>query len=386
MNAPISSWTESARELGLYQRFRLLSLPQRRLRSFREAVIAGLAGDRNTPLLGQLPQMSWRDDYEDVSADRLLHLANRRRRGTRDVVIFIHGLMIDESCWKGAIDPFCNHVESRFGWTPLYVRYNTGLHISANGALLADRLIELAESWGPQLGGIQLIGHSMGGLVARSCLEVLRQRNHSVLDQVERMFLLCTPNGGVEVEQLRYGVENGLRLMGELAPQLIESFLPQERANSKFRDLAARAVVRSTASAAASIPRAIAGGALWFVSFPSDGIRDVRFGYMQPQEWQLHQRDEFAFMTNHRRPLPPPEHVKTYAVAASLWPTITDVPSRIRNDGIVTVASVAAQTLDFDDLSLQENDHFKELPLLAHQMAPVSPRIADCIDAWVHKH
>ena len=383
MTTPPQHWPQATRELGLSSRLRLVTLPQRRFRSFREAVIGGLAGSRQMPALIHLPSMAWRADYEDVSPHQLLHLANKRRRGTRDVAVFIHGLMIDESCWKGAIDPFCNHVDSLLGWTPLFVRYNSGLHISQNGALLADLLIELFEDWGDQVGRIQLVGHSMGGLVARSCLEVLRQRNHSVLERVQRMFLLCTPNGGVEVEQLRYGVENGLRLVGELAPQLIESLLPSERANPKLQDLAVRALVRTTTTAAASIPRALTSAALWFVNFPSDGIRDVRFGYMQEEEWQLHQQDELAFMTNHRRPLPPPEHVETYALAASLWPTVSDTPSRVRNDGIVTVASVAAQTLDFDDLGLHAQDRFVELPLLAHQMAPVSSRVAQQIEAWV---
>lgn len=383
MSADTHSWPASGAEIGLHSRLRFATLAPRRVRSFKEAVIAGLAGHRDHFLLGELPTMSFRADYQDVDADDLLRLSNARSRGTRDVALFVHGLMIDESCWMGAVDPFCHHVSRLFQWTPLFVRYNTGLHISTNGELLADRLIELYDSWGPALGRIQLIGHSMGGLVLRSCVEVLRKRNHAVLDQVERLFLLCTPNGGVEVEQLRYGIENGLRLIGDLAPQIIESFLPPESANDRLRSLATRAVVRGTTVAAASVPKAVTRAALTFVSLPSDGIRDVRFGYMQPEEWQLHQREEHAFMTNHRRPLPPPEHIETYAIAASLWPTATDVPSRIRNDGIVTVASVAAQTLDFDDLKLVEQGRLKVLPLLAHQMAPVSNRIAQSMEAWL---
>ncbi len=49
------------------------------------------------------------------------------------------------------------------GRTPLYVRYNTGRHVSDNGASL-DALPEGL----PECDDIALVGHSMGGLVARS--------------------------------------------------------------------------------------------------------------------------------------------------------------------------------------------------------------------------
>lgn len=383
MNDGTRTFLQETRDLLPGSRLRLLSLPRRRWASFSAAVIGGLAGSRDHAFRNHLPVMHWREDYQDVSASQLLFQKNKRRRGTVDVAIMVHGLMIDESCWKGAIHPFAATLETRLGWTPLYVRYNTGLHISTNGRLLADLLHELYLEWGDDLGRIHLIGHSMGGLVARSCLEWLRRDNHDVLNHVDRLILMCTPNGGVEVEQLRYGIENGLRLIGDLAPQLIETLMPQEKTNPRLREVALDTLVRTASSAAARIPKAAASAALWFVSFPSDGIRDVRFGYMQPEEWQAHRSDELAFMTNHRRPLPPPDHVRTYAIAASLWPTTTDVPSRVRNDGIVTVASVAAQTLDFDDIQVLANGRFKELPLLLHQVAPVSDRISDVLEAWV---
>lgn len=379
------TFLRDTRDLVPGSRLRLLSLPRRRWASFSAAVIGGLAGSRDHALAASLPVMHWRDDYNDVSASYLRFLKNKQRRGTVDVVVMVHGLMIDESCWKGAVNPFAATLEARFGWTPLYVRYNTGLHISENGRQLADLLRELHLTWGDDLGRVHLIGHSMGGLVARSCLEWLRRDNHEVLNHVDRLLLMCTPNGGVEVEQLRYGIENGLRLIGDLAPQLIETLMPPEKSNPKMREVALDTLIRTASTAAARIPRLATGAALAFVSFPSDGIRDVRFGYMQPEEWQAHRSDEHAFMTNHRRPLPPPEHVRTYAIAASLWPTTTDVPSRVRNDGIVTVASVAAQTLDFDDIRVIANGRFKELPLLLHQVAPVSDRIADALEAWIDR-
>lgn len=383
MNAPNYDPVHPAEALVPQSRFRLLSLPQRRAASFASAVAAGLIGSREVSFAATLPTMSWRFDCRDVTAAQLLALHRRHRRGKIDVAVMVHGLMIDESCWTGAVNPFVEDLEGLFGWTPLFVRYNTGLHISENGAALAELLSELHAVWGAALGRVQLFGHSMGGLVSRSAVEALRVQEHPVLEHIDRMFLICTPNGGVEVEQLRFGIENGLRILQQLAPQWIERLIPEGRAGNRLQAMATRSLRRLITDAAGFVPRAVASAGLWFVAFPSDGIRDVRFGYMQQREWEAHREGELAFMTNHRRPLPPPKHVRAYAIAASLWPSSTDVPSRVRNDGIVTVASVAAQTLDFDDLGVVSAGRFAELPLLVHQAAPVSHRVADRIEAWV---
>jgi pimeloyl-ACP methyl ester carboxylesterase len=52
----------------------------------------------------------------------------------------------------------------------VYLRYNTGLHISENGRSLDTLLGALVEAWPVPVPDVVLIGHSMGGLVARSAL------------------------------------------------------------------------------------------------------------------------------------------------------------------------------------------------------------------------
>ena len=53
-------------------------------------------------------------------------------------------------------------------YTPLYVRYNTGLHTSQNGRELAAQLEQLVMHWPVPVKEITIIAHSMGGLVTRS--------------------------------------------------------------------------------------------------------------------------------------------------------------------------------------------------------------------------
>ena len=69
---------------------------------------------------------------------------------------------------RGARASYGERLHEDLGITPVFVRFNTGRHISENGASLAALLDELVASWPVDVEQIALIGHSMGGLVARS--------------------------------------------------------------------------------------------------------------------------------------------------------------------------------------------------------------------------
>ncbi len=94
------------------------------------------------------------------------------------LVVFLHGLTESEASWcfnsvrhYGRPDvSYGTQLQQDLGLTPVFIRYNTGLHISDNGRLLAELLDRLVEAWPVPVDGLVLIGHSMGGLVARSAL------------------------------------------------------------------------------------------------------------------------------------------------------------------------------------------------------------------------
>src|SRR5262249_57248800 len=64
------------------------------------------------------------------------------------LAVFVHGLACTEECWRIHShrhygDPrtsYGSRLEADLGHTPLYVRYNTGLHVSDNGGRLARLL------------------------------------------------------------------------------------------------------------------------------------------------------------------------------------------------------------------------------------------------------
>lgn len=108
--------------------------------------------------------LSFRRGGHDVAvAD--LHLSEPRQK----TVVFVHGLMGDELIWQtGAALRYGPRLAAEAGVRVLYVRYNTGLHISENGRALSHLLAELLAAYPDAVGELVLVGHSMGGLVVRS--------------------------------------------------------------------------------------------------------------------------------------------------------------------------------------------------------------------------
>jgi pimeloyl-ACP methyl ester carboxylesterase len=121
------------------------------------------------------------------------------------VAIFVHGLGETDAAWRlratrerpgyGAL------LKRELGYTPLELRYNTGRHISDNGRALAAMLEDLHDAWPEPLDEIVLVGHSMGGLVARSACHYGRVDGHRWTDAVRHVICLGSPHLGAPLEK-----------------------------------------------------------------------------------------------------------------------------------------------------------------------------------------
>ena len=147
----------------------LLTLPGRRDDAL--AIVNGFFGDRlddqGSPLA--IP-MTLRSRTDALTLDRD-GLAEGLPQATGRICVVVHGLMANESVWgfPGDHDTTYGSLLARdHGVTPVYLRYNTGRHISINGRELAGLLHRLVTAWPVPVHDISLIGHSMGGLVIRS--------------------------------------------------------------------------------------------------------------------------------------------------------------------------------------------------------------------------
>jgi pimeloyl-ACP methyl ester carboxylesterase len=84
------------------------------------------------------------------------------------LLVLLHGLCMNDLQWMRNGHDHGAALGRDLGYTPVYLHYNSGLHISTNGRALAEQLEALVRVWPVPLTELVLVGHSMGGLVARS--------------------------------------------------------------------------------------------------------------------------------------------------------------------------------------------------------------------------
>lgn len=145
---------------------------------------------------------------------------------TSRVVLFVHGLAETDEWWsrrtrRGPATltrPFGERLTADLGVTPVHLRYNTGLHVSENGRRLANLLEQLAAVWPVQLDEIAIVGHSMGGLVARSACHHGTSLGHAWPGRVRHLVTLGTPHTGAPMAKAAHAVSWALNALPESRP------------------------------------------------------------------------------------------------------------------------------------------------------------------------
>lgn len=201
------------------------------------AALNGLIGDRLERAESDLHQStSLRVAGEIVAPD-----ADPLRAAFADpsgrLVVFLHGLMGTEFYWEwGASHPgdsYGARLAEDLGCTPLYLRYNSGLHVSENGRTVAALLEQVVQAWPVPVREIALVGHSMGGLVARSACHQASESGQRWTARVRHVITLGTPHLGAPLEQGAHVAAAALHLLPET--RMFANFL--RRRSAGIRDL-----------------------------------------------------------------------------------------------------------------------------------------------------
>jgi pimeloyl-ACP methyl ester carboxylesterase len=261
------------------------------------------------------------------------------------VVLFVHGLCETDTAWH-LLPLSGRRVERRsygamlrdeHGYTPLYVRYNTGLHVSENGRALADAIEDLLARWPVEVDQLVLIGHSMGGLVSRSACHEGERSGHSWIDRLRHVICLGTPHLGAPLERAASRAGWALARLAETRP---------------FAEL---------------------------VNGRSAGIKDLRFGSVLEEDWLQHDPDEFLRDRCAEAP---------FLKSASYWfvgATIARDPQsrlgRIVGDALVQYTSASGQGRRRIGFELEDGIHLggvNHMQLLNH------PAVHEQIAAWLH--
>jgi pimeloyl-ACP methyl ester carboxylesterase len=134
---------------------------------------------------------------------------------TTKLAVFVHGLCETDDSWRGHHG---RHLRQDLGYTPVYVRYNTGLRVPANGRRLAELLDDVVADWPVEVAEIALIGHSMGGLVARSACFHGEADGRSWTGPLRHVFCLGTPHLGAPLEHAAERAGRALSRLPETRP------------------------------------------------------------------------------------------------------------------------------------------------------------------------
>jgi pimeloyl-ACP methyl ester carboxylesterase len=196
------------------------------------AAITGLTGDALEEEGSPLAQpMAVRVGGAPVAAEAAA-LAAAFPEATPRIVVFLHGLMETEFSWGGHAT-YGARLADDLGYTPVYVRYNSGLRISRNGRCLSELMDEVVAAWPVEVERIALVGHSMGGLVARSACYRGVEDGADWVTRVRQSVSLGTPHLGAPLEQAVHVLSAGLAALPETRP--VANFL--RRRSGGIRDL-----------------------------------------------------------------------------------------------------------------------------------------------------
>jgi pimeloyl-ACP methyl ester carboxylesterase len=145
------------------------------------------------------------------------------------IVVFVHGLCENDRFWwfgaeKHHGDPrvtYGSMLRDELGWTPLYVSYNSGLHISANGRELADQLETIVSGWPVPVEEIAIVGHSMGGLVASSTAHQAAGLGQAWVGSLRHIVGLGAPHHGAPLERFVNAGTHAMNRLPETRPLAI---------------------------------------------------------------------------------------------------------------------------------------------------------------------
>jgi len=304
----------------------------------REAVLAalnGVLGDhlvaRNNPLA--IP-MQFRRNGRPLGEPAL---SEAIQQSNGRLVIMVHGTCMNDLQWNREEHDHGAALARDLGFVPLYLHYNTGLHISENGRRFSE-LLETIIDQSPQPVTLFIVAYSIGGLVARSAYYYGELSDHTWPNRLQKLIFLGTPHHGAPLE--RGG--NWIELILEISPY--------------------------------SAPFSRLG------KIRSAGVTDLRHGIILDEDWKG--RDRFEHSGDHRTPVPLPNNVQCYTIAATTGKESSKLGDDLIGDGLVTLDSALGRNKNPDLNLLFPEAHqwigrnMNHLDLLNH------PDVYETIKKW----
>ena len=246
-----------------------------------------------------------------------LSLPNPEIKLSNKVVVLLHGLTNLETIWD--IDPRAGcdetesqnisdeeanvvnygvHLQNDFGYTPFFLRYNTGLNIEENGRQFTQLMDKLVEAYPNPIDEIIFVGFSMGGLLMRYAQKNAIAANAPWLNKLTDCFYLGTPHEGSYFERF-----------GHLASSVVRS-IPKEYV-SHWAD---------------------------WIDVRSEGIQDLKHGLAHLRKADLEDDESHGSCGSFY------QHAKHHFISGSLSGERNSLLNKVFGDALVTHSSANPET------------------------------------------
>ena len=263
---------------------------------------------------------------------------------TGKLCVLVHGLGCHEGVWafrqtqpNPEDQSYGTLLQAECGFTPFYLRYNTGLHISQNGRSLARLLGQLLDSYPVPVEEIVLIGHSMGGLVLRSACHYGAEEGAAWTAQVSRVIYLGTPHDGAYLEQLGYAAATVLQAVPHPVTRLIGNI----------------------------------------ANLRSQGIQDLRYGSLVDEDWV---GGVTRIGHDPRQPIPWLATARHYLAVGTLAEDPESSVNALLGDALVWASH--AHGPSWREQGSHADDHVQRFPQVHHLALARHPAVYQQIKLW----
>lgn len=303
------------------------------------AVLNGVIGDyleeKENPLK---ITMQFRNHSKAIQIDsKSLKTAYPNLNGK--ILLMIHGSCMSDVQWTRKDHNHGEVIAKELNKTIVYLNYNSGRHISTNGKNLNELLEKLSENWPVPIEELNIITHSMGGLISRSAIYYGHKKSKNWTKSLKNIVFLGTPHHGSHVER----VGNYLDLILKSIPYA--------------KPFARLGKIRSA------------------------GVTDLRYGNLVDEDWK--NSDRFELKGDQRQHIPLPENIEFYAVAAVIGKETNPTSTQILGDTLVSVKSALGKhknpekNLNFKKKNIWIAYDSNHLDLLSN------PKILDKLKVWL---
>ena len=263
------------------------------------SVLNGIVGDyleeKENPLK---ITMQVRNEGKTISIDsksieKSYHTLNGK------ILLMIHGSCMNDIQWSRKKHNHGATLAKELNKTPIYLLYNSGLHISNNGQNLNELLEKLVLHWPVPVEELVIVSHSMGGLISRSAIHYGQQQQKSWTKQLKKIIFLGTPHHGAPLEQ----AGNYLDVILEAIPYA--------------KPFARLGKIRSA------------------------GVTDLRYGNLTDEDWEGN--DKFKLQGDKRQNIVLPKNVECYSIGGVIGKATESISSLLLGDNLVGINSALGQ-------------------------------------------